>query len=467
MAQVIEIQRVEVGPEYLTARVRVADDAPLMTSGDLRATTLVYNLLPHIVDHVCLGDAGETFKDCMGATELAHLLEHMTVELLAQTNIAGDITSGKTYPAADDPRAFEIQLSCKDDVLTAAALASAVWIVDWAFTGGGDPAPDVAAIVDGLCRLVDSLGTEPAERYVEQVEGDIDAALSEKYDQVLAARRQEIGIRLREIEAARANAEAQAAQIVAREEREREAAEAARIERERREADEARLRAEAEMRSAREAANKAEVERLIEETHQAVDLAEGAEPDAPQDDLGSTVVTPLDPGATISATMNLGSTVVNAPAIETERVPTEGQPAPAADSEPVEETAAEPEPEPEPEPAPVEEPAVEPEPEPEPAPVEEPAVEPGSDPVADAAPEPIAEPAPAEEPATEPAPESVSEAEPTTESEPSAEHQHGFAAGTPMDTLFPVAGGAPSDNDDSASGADAAPEHIPGPRRVR
>lgn len=459
MAQVIEIQRVEVGPEYLTARVRVADGAPLMTSGDLRATTLVYNLLPHIVDHVCLGDAGETFKDCMGATELAHLLEHMTVELLAQTNIAGDITSGKTYPVADDPRAFEIQLSCKDDVLTAAALASAVWIVDWAFTGGGDPAPDVAAIVDGLCRLVDSLGTEPAERYAEQVEGDIDAALSDKYDQVLAARRQEIGIRLREIEAARANAEAQAAQIVAREEREREAAEAARIERERREADEARLRAEAEMRSAREAANKAEVERLIEETHQAVDLAEGAEPDAPQDDLGSTVVTPLDPGATISATMNLGSTVVNAPAIETERVPTEGQPAPAADSELVEETAVEPEPEPEP--APVDEPAVEPEPESvvaeapepvaEPAPAEEPATEP--------APEPVAEPAPAEEPAPEP--------EPVSDSEPPAEHQHGFAAGTPMDTLFPVAGGAPSDNDDSASGADAAPEHIPGPRRVR
>ena len=459
MAQVIEIQRVEVGPEYLTARVRVADDAPLMTSGDLRATTLVYNLLPHIVDHVCLGDAGETFKDCMGATELAHLLEHMTVELLAQTNIAGDITSGKTYPVADDPRAFEIQLSCKDDVLTAAALASAVWIVDWAFTGGGDPAPDVAAIVDGLCRLVDSLGTEPAERYAEQVEGDIDAALSEKYDQVLAARRQEIGIRLREIEAARANAEAQAAQIVAREEREREAAEAARIERERREADEARLRAEAEMRSAREAANKAEVERLIEETHQAVDLAEGAEPDAPQDDLGSTVVTPLDPGATISATMNLGSTVVNAPAIETERVPTEGQPAPAADSEPVEETA------------------VEPEPEPEPAPVEETAVESESESVAAEAPEPVVEPAPAEEPATEPAPEPVAEPTPAeepapepesvSEAEPTAEHQHGFAAGTPMDTLFPVAGGAPSDNDDSASGADAAPEHIPGPRRVR
>ena len=461
MAQVIEIQRVEVGPEYLTARVRVADDAPLMTSGDLRATTLVYNLLPHIVDHVCLGDAGETFKDCMGATELAHLLEHMTVELLAQTNIAGDITSGKTYPVADDPRAFEIQLSCKDDVLTAAALASAVWIVDWAFTGGGDPAPDVAAIVDGLCRLVDSLGTEPAERYVEQVEGDIDAALSEKYDQVLAARRQEIGIRLREIEAARSNAEAQAAQIVAREEREREAAEAARIERERREADEARLRAEAEMRNAREAANKAEVERLIEETHQAVDLAEGAEPDAPQDDLGSTVVTPLDPGATISATMNLGSTVVNAPGIETDRVPTEGQPAPAADPEPVVE--------PEPEPAPADEPAVESESESVVAEAPEPVVEPAlaEEPATEPAPEPVAEPAPAEEPATEPAPESVSEAEPTTESEPSAEHQHGFAAGTPMDTLFPVAGGAPSDNDDSASGADAAPEHIPGPRRVR
>ena len=408
MAQVIEIQRVEVGPEYLTARVRVADDAPLMTSGDLRATTLVYNLLPHIVDHVCLGDAGETFKDCMGATELAHLLEHMTVELLAQTNIAGDITSGKTYPADDDPRAFEIQLTCTDDVLTAGALASAVWIIDWAFTGGADPAPDVAAIVEGLRGLVDSLGDEPAARYAEKVEADVDAALSQKYDQILAARRQEIGIRLREIEAARAEAEAQARQIIAREEREaaeaariererreaeeaariererreaeeaariererREAEEAARIERERREAEEARQRAEAEMRRAREAANTAEVERLIEETHQAVEqVKDAARDDEMQNDLGAAVVTPLDPGATMSATTNLGATMViePTPAIEAERViaddHAEAEVAEVAD----EPTSVEPEPAPEPEPTAEPEPQtdaiVEPEPEP-------------------------------------------------------------------------------------------------------
>ena len=32
MAQLIDIQRVEVGLENLTARVRLSDDAPLMTS---------------------------------------------------------------------------------------------------------------------------------------------------------------------------------------------------------------------------------------------------------------------------------------------------------------------------------------------------------------------------------------------------------------------------------------------------
>ena len=158
MAQLMDIKRVEIGPENLTARVRIADGAPLMTSEDLQGTTRVYRLLPHIIEHACLGDAGDTFKACMGNTELAHLLEHVTVELLAQTDIAGDITSGRTFPIEGDPRSFDVEISCKDDVLTVAALLSAVWILDWAYTDGGDPVPDVDATVDGLRNLVASLG---------------------------------------------------------------------------------------------------------------------------------------------------------------------------------------------------------------------------------------------------------------------------------------------------------------------
>ena len=169
----IDIQRVEVGPRTLTARVRMSEDAPLMTSEDIEGTARVYYLLPHIVDHVCLGDVSEKFRDVMGDTEIAHLLEHVTVELLAQTNIAGDVSTGRTFPVEDDDRAWDIELSCPDDVLVSAALASGAWLLEWAYTGGGDPEPDVEATVAGLVGLVGSL-PEPEPQQVAEGEVLVD-----------------------------------------------------------------------------------------------------------------------------------------------------------------------------------------------------------------------------------------------------------------------------------------------------
>ena len=85
----------------------------------------------------------------------------MTVELLARTNIAGDISTGRTVQTGE--RSFEVELSCPDDVLVAGALSSAVWIMQWAYSGGGDPKPDVDAIASGLVDLVASVSEqEPA-----------------------------------------------------------------------------------------------------------------------------------------------------------------------------------------------------------------------------------------------------------------------------------------------------------------
>lgn len=158
MSQMIDIRKVCVGPRYLTARVRVAEGAPLTTDQDLIGTTLVYNLMPEICDHVCLGDAGSTFKDAMPSTEIAHLLEHVTVELIARTGLAGSVSCGQTTHAHDcDERTFDIRLDCPDDVLVVAALSSAVWILQWAYTGGGEPEPGVDAIVEGIVAMVNGL----------------------------------------------------------------------------------------------------------------------------------------------------------------------------------------------------------------------------------------------------------------------------------------------------------------------
>lgn len=230
MAQLIDIVRVEVGLENLTARVRLSEDAPLMTSENLVGTTRVYNLMPHIIDHVCLGDAGETFKDAMGHTELAHLLEHMTVELLSQSSASGEVSCGRTRPA-DEERCFDIELSCPDDVLVIGALSSAVWIAEWAFGDGGAPEPDVEAIVAGLTSMVGGMGEGPAERYQRQIEDRFTEELRAEYQRHLQERQQQIAQREQEIEEARRQA--------IREAQERAAAERAAAE------EEARLRAEA------------------------------------------------------------------------------------------------------------------------------------------------------------------------------------------------------------------------------
>lgn len=183
MAQLVEIKKVTVGPRDLDALVEMAPDAPLMTSEDIEATARVFHLMPEIADHVCMGDAGRRFRDSMGHTELAHLLEHMTVELLARTNIAGDITCGRTYPVAGNERAFDVVFPCPDDVLVTSALSSAAWIMEWAFSGGDEPQPDVDAIVDGIVNLVRSVsGPADGDEAAEQ-----DAAEDNAQDQLSAS----------------------------------------------------------------------------------------------------------------------------------------------------------------------------------------------------------------------------------------------------------------------------------------
>lgn len=184
MAQLIDIIRVVVGTQYLTATVRISDEAPLMTSEDLEATTRVYYLLPTIIDHACVGDAGSVFRDCMGDTELAHLLEHVTVELLARTNLVDQVMAGRTWRELEFDGVYSIQLDCVDDVLVAAALSSAVWILDWAFSGGYGPVPDVDAIVDGLVDLIHNLPEPGAEvPFEESYEDDLPYEWDEFYDE--------------------------------------------------------------------------------------------------------------------------------------------------------------------------------------------------------------------------------------------------------------------------------------------
>lgn len=190
MAQLFDIKKVVVGPRNLEAVVEVAPSAPLMTSDDTEGTELVLDLMPALADHLCLGDSSPRFGDVVADTELAHLLEHVSVELLARTDAAGDTPSGQTTQVGE--RTYQITLACPDDVLVAGALSSAVWILQWAYSGGGEPQPDVDAIADGLVGLVESLdpaaaGEGPVEEPTDVAEGEPEAPVQQPAAETPAA----------------------------------------------------------------------------------------------------------------------------------------------------------------------------------------------------------------------------------------------------------------------------------------
>ena len=108
MAGLFNILKVTVSEDKICAHVLVNPGMPLMTSEDIEATARVYYLVPAIAKHLCLGDSGREFQDCMGQTELCHLLEHVTVELMNETGLAGSISCGRTRVSEHDERVFEV-----------------------------------------------------------------------------------------------------------------------------------------------------------------------------------------------------------------------------------------------------------------------------------------------------------------------------------------------------------------------
>ena len=184
MAGLFNILKVTVSEDKICAHVLVNPGMPLMTSEDIEATARVYYLVPAIAKHLCLGDSGREFQDCMGQTELCHLLEHVTVELMNETGLAGSISCGRTRVSEHDERVFEVELSCPDDALAIGALSSATFMMDWAYLHADQPAPDVEGTVAGLRNLVlgmraEAEGKDPHEAVaaansedVAEVEGE-------------------------------------------------------------------------------------------------------------------------------------------------------------------------------------------------------------------------------------------------------------------------------------------------------
>lgn len=162
----LEITSVTVGPQTMTYTIQFAPGVALTTQDDMEAAHRLIQLLPHMSEHVCINEYGDTFAAALPHTDFAHILEHMVIELIAQCGRnAGEIVTGQTRSTgAGEGRTFETVITCFDDTLTMAALRAAVWVMEWSFAGGKEPLPNIDATVAGLNALIDKIDRVPTQR---------------------------------------------------------------------------------------------------------------------------------------------------------------------------------------------------------------------------------------------------------------------------------------------------------------
>jgi hypothetical protein len=112
--------------------VQMTDPDKFLTSQVPHLPKLLFRLLPRLGKHVCHNDHGQTFRQECKRTEIAHLMEHLILELQLQAQQdPDDYLSGVTeWNWTVDPRGlYHVTVDYKSEVLALAAIRLAERII--------------------------------------------------------------------------------------------------------------------------------------------------------------------------------------------------------------------------------------------------------------------------------------------------------------------------------------------------
>lgn len=151
----IEIRRMRVRSGALDLEVGLALDTLHVDAGQAER---ILGLLPNLARHVCVnGRSGGCFGDEIVGTELAHLLEHVIIELQGkaspQARELGGHTSWLEELSVTAPRGYALMrttVSFANDFVALGAMNCALEIIDWSLDPDSREAPDV----DGMIALL-------------------------------------------------------------------------------------------------------------------------------------------------------------------------------------------------------------------------------------------------------------------------------------------------------------------------
>lgn len=143
------IERVAVKAGSIEALVRFDAAEPMRTSEVPGLRDAVLGSLPGLRGHRCDNSLGKTFADELEGTEIAHLVEHAALEIMA---LAGspDTLRGRTSWdfAADGPGVFHVRLDHDHDLVAIGSLRCASELVASLVSGRpvADPALEAARL---------------------------------------------------------------------------------------------------------------------------------------------------------------------------------------------------------------------------------------------------------------------------------------------------------------------------------
>ena len=134
------IERIEVMPDRIRCLVRV--NTALSSASCARAKALSLARFPQLREHRCLNAEGRAFADEEFTTDVAHLFEHLAIELerielerqAAKTGFPG--FCGTTQPVDEKSGRWRVEINYTDDLVALSALREAAGFLEKALQEG-------------------------------------------------------------------------------------------------------------------------------------------------------------------------------------------------------------------------------------------------------------------------------------------------------------------------------------------
>jgi hypothetical protein len=145
----VRVVATDVTPGLLEALVVFDPGEPLRTSEVPGLASATLAALPGLKGHRCRNRAGLRFARELEDTELAHLIEHVTLEMMAMAGSPDTLRGATSWDfEADGPGAFRVSIAWDDDLVALGSLRCACALVG-ALARGEEP-PDAVVEAQGL-----------------------------------------------------------------------------------------------------------------------------------------------------------------------------------------------------------------------------------------------------------------------------------------------------------------------------